>query len=574
MIRTIRKEIGITLIALVVTIVILLILAGVTIALLTGDNGIINMAQKAKNETRISGIEEEIQLWNTSREIEDNIDSSNIKTLEAFVLDLQDKGLLTENEKEEILATGKLTIGEEEIIFQKSTYIANKEDLETFRNNVNNGVNYRNERVILENDIDLGGIENDSSTWWTPIGSNKEQIYFEGTFDGQNHTISNLYVEKNDDHEFMALFSSIKHATIQNLIVDGNLSVGPKLNEQNDLAAAGIVGVTYGNSIIKNCINNATVSKASDGRECGGVLGCVEMKSLTILENCVNNGTITGGNASGGLVGTVYGALEIYNSSNNGKIGDTNSKYCGGLVARAGINTISIDINDSYNTGEILSKRYSAGILSLVVNGNITINNCYNEGNIDVTNRSSIGGAAGIIARIQEDCGNVNIINCSNISNIITKKETVMMIVGGILAECQNENTTIVNCYNIGNLEGDYVSGIIGRISEMENKTEVKHANIINSYNVGTITGRVSKAGIIILYIPRATVDIKNVYYLDTCADIGVEGGASNEGTPLSDSYMKSQEFVDDLNNNITSIEIEEKLNSWKYIENTYPKFE
>ena len=46
-----KKERGITLIALVITIIVLLILAGVSIAMLTGQNGILTQAQKAKNET-------------------------------------------------------------------------------------------------------------------------------------------------------------------------------------------------------------------------------------------------------------------------------------------------------------------------------------------------------------------------------------------------------------------------------------------------------------------------------------------------------------------------------------------
>ena len=46
-----KRERGITLIALVITIIVLLILAGVSIAMLTGQNGILTQAQKAKNET-------------------------------------------------------------------------------------------------------------------------------------------------------------------------------------------------------------------------------------------------------------------------------------------------------------------------------------------------------------------------------------------------------------------------------------------------------------------------------------------------------------------------------------------
>ena len=49
--QRLRKNKGITLIALVITIIVLLILAGVSIAMLTGENGILTQAQKAKTET-------------------------------------------------------------------------------------------------------------------------------------------------------------------------------------------------------------------------------------------------------------------------------------------------------------------------------------------------------------------------------------------------------------------------------------------------------------------------------------------------------------------------------------------
>ena len=49
--REFKNQKGITLIALVITIVVLLILAGITIATLTGDNGIITRANDAKTNT-------------------------------------------------------------------------------------------------------------------------------------------------------------------------------------------------------------------------------------------------------------------------------------------------------------------------------------------------------------------------------------------------------------------------------------------------------------------------------------------------------------------------------------------
>ena len=57
-----RLEKGITLIALVITIIVLLILAGVSIAMLTGENGILKQATNAKNATDKSEFEEQVSL--------------------------------------------------------------------------------------------------------------------------------------------------------------------------------------------------------------------------------------------------------------------------------------------------------------------------------------------------------------------------------------------------------------------------------------------------------------------------------------------------------------------------------
>lgn len=46
-----KSQKGITLVALVITIIILLILAGITVATLSGDNGLFNRAKQAKNNT-------------------------------------------------------------------------------------------------------------------------------------------------------------------------------------------------------------------------------------------------------------------------------------------------------------------------------------------------------------------------------------------------------------------------------------------------------------------------------------------------------------------------------------------
>ena len=62
---------GITLIVLVITIITLLILAGVSIVMLIGENGILTQAQNAKVLTEISALKEEIDLYKVGEELKD-----------------------------------------------------------------------------------------------------------------------------------------------------------------------------------------------------------------------------------------------------------------------------------------------------------------------------------------------------------------------------------------------------------------------------------------------------------------------------------------------------------------------
>ncbi|MCI8273799.1 MAG: hypothetical protein HFJ55_06965 [Clostridia bacterium] len=76
-----RKERGITLIALVVTIIVLLILAATSIAMLAGENGIISQAQDAKTNTAKAELEEKIKLAVTASRINDGITDIDIEKL-------------------------------------------------------------------------------------------------------------------------------------------------------------------------------------------------------------------------------------------------------------------------------------------------------------------------------------------------------------------------------------------------------------------------------------------------------------------------------------------------------------
>lgn len=70
-----KNQKGITLIALVITIIVLLILAGITIAMLTGDNGLLTRSQNSANDNAIAGAKDIVSM---------DIQNGNIEYLQQY----------------------------------------------------------------------------------------------------------------------------------------------------------------------------------------------------------------------------------------------------------------------------------------------------------------------------------------------------------------------------------------------------------------------------------------------------------------------------------------------------------
>ena len=107
----------------------------------------------------------------------------------------------------------------------KTEYISTIEGLKAFRDAVNAGNTYQGVTVYLTEDIDLAPTR--SETNWTPIGTN--EYPFKGTFDGQDHTISNLTITGyNSNVGFFGMTTNgeIKNVIFENAKVTGRLNVG------------------------------------------------------------------------------------------------------------------------------------------------------------------------------------------------------------------------------------------------------------------------------------------------------------------------------------------------------------
>ena len=115
---------GITLIALVVTIIVLMIISGITVATLMGDNGIIKRAGDAKETQRAAAVEDEVKLAISENAMIDQLNSVNggnesKKGKAEVVADLVEKGYLHGDEADLLETEDTITIGSITIDFSK-----------------------------------------------------------------------------------------------------------------------------------------------------------------------------------------------------------------------------------------------------------------------------------------------------------------------------------------------------------------------------------------------------------------------------------------------------------------------
>ena len=349
-----------TLIALVITIIILLILAGVTIATLTGDNGVLTKASEAKQKTEEAQEEENLKLAVTSSQMKKvntlDITKENLENAIKEQFGNNKDFLVTDNGDGSFLVNMNDTkrmyyvdSAGEVIAEENMLKISTANELKAFRDDVNSGNTYAGKYVYLANDITL-----DINEEWEPIGIYQEDsinpddetnIPFKGIFDGGFNTISELHT--NSTLKNRGLFGLIKEATIKNVgIINGDIQATSR--------TGAIVGYAYQNSKILNCYNSSNIS-ATDNY-IGGIAGYI--RNGVILENCYNTGNVISFNMNdiGGIVGENNNST-IKNCYNTGLI---EGNYVGGISGSASSNTT---IENCYNVGIL-----KASTLALSIN--------------------------------------------------------------------------------------------------------------------------------------------------------------------------------------------------------------
>ena len=274
--------------------------------------------------------------------------------------------------------------------------ITTAEELKWYANYVNgesgDNVVHTTACAKLMNNIDLSTVCGESKGNWTPIA--KYGIYtfngehrFDGVFDGNGYTISNLYInDKNGSNLGLLGYvtPTTKKTSVKNLKMASVQIVG-----KTDIAAVCTSGY---NATFENIeVISGSIAGFSD---IYGISGC-----RGSAKNCINRADVTASRYNvAGVISSIQD--EASNCSNYGKI-TTGTGWAGGIAGGSdGFTTIQNCANygEIHVTGTVNSTDYAVGGL-LGYPWNIEISNCANFGNIYLTEQSEFVGA--IVGTVQ-----------------------------------------------------------------------------------------------------------------------------------------------------------------------------
>lgn len=409
---------------------------------------------------------------------------------------------------------------------------------------------------VLTADIAINDVS-DFDSWgtkepayqWAPIHS------FHGSFDGDGHTISGLYLFKvGDEYRDMGLFDGTNTGTV---IRDLHLTQAYLFMDGTDSATMDVgclVGNAYG-ATIENCTVEGVVRVQNGGSySLGGVVGWAQQSTIS---GCRFTGTVEGqsfGGTFGGVVGTTTGYWENclltdcvsegtmqFTDSAQGAVGGVVGSASG--VVRGCVNRMDIS-GDCDELGGVMG-RVSVGAETLneeTAPGSFAAYDCRNEGAVENPVEEA-GGVIGIVHNADARVENLTLSGLVN-SGTVTGVERVGGIIGDLGSGCLTY--TLENCENTGTVTGGpYAGGMIGYLS-----SSVDGCRIAGCTNSGDITAQSPSGGIIGAYMGMSLA-LDRTEGLLTVADCRNTGTVENLDGISGTGGIIGEFFTDDAEEGI-----------------------
>ncbi len=361
-----------------------------------------------------------------------------------------------------VYVDSKLVYGEKEVY-----EISSIEELKAFAQEVNNGNSFIGYTVVLTEDIDLNNEE------WTPIGN---PTAFQGIFDGQDHTISNLLIS--GYNSTVGLFANTNSGEIKNLKIR-NAKVSGRLN----------VGVVSGNPYTSKYTNIE-------------LTGHVEVKGMSYV------GGIGGKNAYANWENITINVDETsFITANSTENGTAYRTYVGGVVGFNGegghsFTNITSNIDVKGSTCDV------GGLFGIAHYGNNFVN-CSSTGDVeiyaadDIDSAEEIGGIAGVWHN--QNGTTVTFTNCSFTGKLKTNIEGVdlsdnnitgkaydqegngKLIIDGLTSQIISEGVMQIgeNKYSISSAAG--LQWVANEVNIKKNKFEGKTVILANDIDLKNI---------------------------------------------------------------------------------------
>ncbi|WP_455653072.1 GLUG motif-containing protein [Phascolarctobacterium sp.] len=378
--------------------------------------------------------------------------------------------------------------------------ISTVDELQAIQNNLNG--NY-----MLKGDINASTTKGwNSGAGFKPIGGDGNG--FTGVFDGMDHAINDLYMNR-PDATYIGLFGVIeKSGVVKNFQLSGEL-ISNKTPPDGTKGRGSIAGENWGR--IENVVNHASIQTT-------GFVGGIVGTNYGMLEGVTNKGDITGTAFVGGIAG--YNSSkdgqngQIKNARNEGKVEGSGGNI-GGIT---GTNEANCSIENSTNSGwiKVTDDNASSGLGGISGSNEGTLDTVINEGRVEgwtyddnKVGTSDVGGIAG------KNSGEIRWATNTATANI-RGDNTVGGIAGRNYGSIESSN-------NHGHVESknNSVGGISGNSSGEINKVS----------NSGTITSKSTKAGGIVGENSGKVFNADNSGKIKAERNVGGIVGFNNNGT-------------------------------------------